>query len=85
LLGTSTNLLELLKQKLQTEGLGSRSILLDTLVHAITINWKDDPNTLLWLKARAQTDENSDVRMVAVQELAQQQLAQLKSSPVKPG
>jgi predicted NACHT family NTPase len=32
--------------------------------------WRDDPNTLAWLKERAQSDENWDVRQTAVQELA---------------
>ncbi|MEM8642183.1 MAG: NACHT domain-containing protein, partial [Cyanobacteria bacterium P01_G01_bin.54] len=32
--------------------------------------WRNDPDTLNWLKARAQTDENSFVRQAAVQELA---------------
>jgi hypothetical protein len=33
--------------------------------------FKDDPDTLPWLKARAQSDDDSDVRSAAVQELAQ--------------
>ncbi|MEG5068574.1 HEAT repeat domain-containing protein, partial [Microcoleus sp. B3-D2] len=32
--------------------------------------WKDDPETLPWLKQLAQSDENSAVRFAAVQELA---------------
>ncbi|MFM9102564.1 MAG: HEAT repeat domain-containing protein, partial [Cyanobium sp.] len=32
--------------------------------------WKEDPETLPWLKERAQFDENEDVRQSAVQELA---------------
>ncbi len=32
--------------------------------------WKDDPETLPWLKARAQSDEHADVRRVAVEALA---------------
>ncbi len=33
--------------------------------------WKDDQDTLPWLKTRAREDVNSDVRQAAVQELAQ--------------
>ncbi|MDY6938948.1 MAG: HEAT repeat domain-containing protein [Cyanobacteriota bacterium] len=32
--------------------------------------WKDDPDTLPWLKDKARNDEDSDVRQAAVQELA---------------
>jgi predicted NACHT family NTPase len=39
-------------------------------VAAIAATWKDDPETLPWLKQLAQSDDNSDVRQAAVQELA---------------
>ena len=40
-------------------------------VATVATNWKDDPDTLAWLKQKAQTDDNRDVRQAAVQELAQ--------------
>jgi len=39
-------------------------------VSAIAFTWKDDPETLPWLKQRFQSDDDSDVRSSAVQELA---------------
>ncbi|MEG3896027.1 MULTISPECIES: HEAT repeat domain-containing protein [unclassified Microcoleus] len=39
-------------------------------VSAICFTWKDDPETLPWLKQLAQSDDDSDVRCAAVQELA---------------
>jgi predicted NACHT family NTPase len=39
-------------------------------VAAVAATWKDDPETLSWLKQRAQSDDNWDVRRAAVQELA---------------
>jgi len=39
-------------------------------VSAIAFTWKDDPETLPFLKKLAQFDEDSDVRRAAVQELA---------------
>ncbi len=39
-------------------------------VSAIAFTWKDDPETLPWLKQLAQSDDDSFVRRVAVQELA---------------
>ncbi|MEG4099643.1 HEAT repeat domain-containing protein [Microcoleus sp. Pol17C6] len=39
-------------------------------VAAVTATWKDDPETLPWLKQRAQSDHNCDVRRAAVQEIA---------------
>ncbi|WP_445251646.1 NACHT domain-containing protein [Microcoleus sp. LAD1_D1] len=39
-------------------------------VSAIAFTWKDDPQTLPWLKQLAQFDDDSDVRQAAVQELA---------------
>ncbi|MEM7581520.1 MAG: NACHT domain-containing protein, partial [Cyanobacteria bacterium P01_A01_bin.80] len=39
-------------------------------VKTITNTWKDDPETLTWIKQRATTDDDSDVRRAAVQELA---------------
>ncbi|MCC3419176.1 MAG: HEAT repeat domain-containing protein [Microcoleus sp. PH2017_07_MST_O_A] len=39
-------------------------------VSAIAFTWKDDPETLPWLKQRAQFDDDSDVRQAAVQEIA---------------
>jgi hypothetical protein len=39
-------------------------------VRELVRDWKDDPETLPILKARAQSDENPDVRQSAVQELA---------------
>ena len=40
-------------------------------VATMTEVWHDFPNTLPWLKDKAQNDENSSVRQAAVQELAQ--------------
>ncbi|MEG4628838.1 HEAT repeat domain-containing protein, partial [Microcoleus sp. AR_TQ3_B6] len=40
-------------------------------VAAVAATWKDDPETLPWLKQRAQLDDNSFVRGAAVQEIAQ--------------
>ncbi|MEG4056753.1 MULTISPECIES: HEAT repeat domain-containing protein [unclassified Microcoleus] len=40
-------------------------------VAAVAATWKDDPETLPWLKQLAQSDDNWDVRASAVQELAQ--------------
>jgi len=50
----------------------------DNLVHeirtqavaAVATTWKDDPETLPWLKQWAQSDDDSDVRQAAVQEIA---------------
>ena len=39
-------------------------------VSAIAFTWKDDPETLPWLKQLAQSDDDLDVRCAAVQELA---------------
>ncbi|MBD2006241.1 MULTISPECIES: HEAT repeat domain-containing protein [Cyanophyceae] len=39
-------------------------------VSSVATTWKDDPDTLPWLKQRAQADDDSDVRQAAVQELA---------------
>jgi predicted NACHT family NTPase len=39
-------------------------------VAAIAATWKDDPQTLPWLKQLAQSDDDGDVRSSAVQELA---------------
>jgi predicted NACHT family NTPase len=39
-------------------------------VAAVAATWKDDPETLPWLKQRAQSDDDSDVRGAAVPELA---------------
>jgi predicted NACHT family NTPase len=39
-------------------------------VTTIVTTWNDDPDTLPWLKQRAQTDDNWDVRYAAVRELA---------------
>ena len=39
-------------------------------VAAVAATWKDDPETLPWLKQRAQSDDNWDVRGAAVQEIA---------------
>jgi len=39
-------------------------------VAAVAATWKDDPETLPWLKQRAQSDEDKYVRQAAVQELA---------------
>ena len=39
-------------------------------VQEIARGWKDDPETLPWLKQRAQSDDNLNVRRAAVQELA---------------
>src|SRR4028119_1257642 len=39
-------------------------------VAAVAATWKDDPETLPWLKQLAQSDDNGDVGVAAVQELA---------------
>ncbi len=39
-------------------------------VAAVAATWKDDPETLPWLKQRAQSDDNWNVRGAAVQEIA---------------
>ena len=39
-------------------------------VAAVAATWKDDQETLPWLKQCAQSDDNSDVRRAAVQEIA---------------
>ncbi|MEQ8383581.1 MAG: HEAT repeat domain-containing protein [Coleofasciculus sp. A1-SPW-01] len=39
-------------------------------VVAIATTWHDSPDTLPWLKQKAQSDDDSDVRRAAVQELA---------------
>ncbi|HSF75312.1 MAG TPA: NACHT domain-containing protein, partial [Microcoleus sp.] len=39
-------------------------------VAAVAATWKDDPETLPWLKQLAQSDDDGDVRVAAVQELA---------------
>jgi len=39
-------------------------------VAAVASTWKDDPQTLPWLKQLAQSYDNSDVRRAAVEELA---------------
>lgn len=39
-------------------------------ISAVATTWKDDPDTLPWLKQRATTDDNRDVRRAAVQKLA---------------
>ena len=39
-------------------------------VAAVAATWKDDPETLPWLKQRALSDDDSDVRRAAVQEIA---------------
>uniref|UniRef100_UPI001F2367AD NACHT domain-containing protein n=1 Tax=Tychonema sp. BBK16 TaxID=2699888 RepID=UPI001F2367AD len=39
-------------------------------VAAVTATWKDDPETLPWLKERARSDDDSTVRRAAVRELA---------------
>lgn len=40
-------------------------------VAAIATTWKDDPDTLPWLKSRTHSDKNSTVRQAAVHALAQ--------------
>ncbi|MEQ9371104.1 MAG: HEAT repeat domain-containing protein [Coleofasciculus chthonoplastes F3-SA18-01] len=40
-------------------------------VAAIATTWHDSPDTLPWLKQKAQSDDDSDVRCAAVKELAQ--------------
>src|ERR1017187_9378200 len=39
-------------------------------VQELARSWKDDPNTLPWLKERARSDKTDAVRIAAVQELA---------------
>jgi predicted NACHT family NTPase len=39
-------------------------------VAAVATTWKDDPETLPWLKQHAQSDDNVEVRQVALQEIA---------------
>jgi predicted NACHT family NTPase len=66
----SVALLQVLKQQLDTEKFGFFSDVPAAIVHAIATVWKDDPDTLPWLKSRAQSDEDEGVRYVAVQALA---------------
>jgi HEAT repeat protein len=39
-------------------------------VQALATGWREDPDTLPWLRERATTDENWAVRQAAVQALA---------------
>jgi hypothetical protein len=39
-------------------------------IELTTRGWKEDPDTLPWLKQRASSDEDRDVRWAAMQELA---------------
>jgi hypothetical protein len=39
-------------------------------VRELARGWKNEPDTLVWLKERAQSDENWAVRQSAVRELA---------------
>ena len=39
-------------------------------IYAVATTWREDPDTLPWLKSRAQSDENLEVRYMAVQQLA---------------
>ena len=43
---------------------------LDQSVHCVAQYWRDHPDTLLWLKDRARSDEHPAMRQAAVQELA---------------
>ncbi len=62
---TDTQLLNTLKPLIYCAGK------ISTLaVSAVATTWKDDPDTLPWLKLHATKDDNSDVRRTAVQELA---------------
>jgi predicted NACHT family NTPase len=45
--------------------------ILQKSIQSIAKNWKEDPETLPWLKERVQLDENWVVRRVAVQAIAQ--------------
>jgi hypothetical protein len=53
--------------------------------------WKDDPETLPWLKEHARSDAHNDVRSAAVQELARgwkddpEVIAMLQVTAVKGG
>jgi hypothetical protein len=42
---------------------------LQAAVQEIARGWKEDPDTLPWLKERPASDENSDVRQAAIREL----------------
>ena len=42
----------------------------EAATRTIIRNWKEAPNTLTWIKSRAQNDGNNYVRSAAVQELA---------------
>jgi predicted NACHT family NTPase len=41
-------------------------------VAAVATTWKDEPDTLRWLKTCVQSDDNTDVRRAAVQELTRE-------------
>jgi hypothetical protein len=67
---TDNRLLKQMKGLTQHEGyLGRVFQWASQAVEAIATTWKEDPDTLLWLKACAQSDNNEDVRFAAVQEL----------------
>ena len=42
----------------------------EAAVQALAAGWRDDPDTLPWLRDRATTDQHGGVRQVAVQALA---------------
>jgi predicted NACHT family NTPase len=64
---TSAQLLKVLKDEIKQGSQPSFSReLTQALISLIAINWKEDPDTLPWLKNRALQDENEDVRQAAV-------------------
>jgi HEAT repeat protein len=69
---TSAQLLKVLKDEIKQVSQPSFSWeLTQTLISLIAINWKEDPDTLPWLKERALQDENEYVRQAAVTAIAQ--------------
>jgi hypothetical protein len=49
---------------------GGQDLVPQTAVQALAAGWRDDPNTLPWLRQRATTDQHWTVRQAAVQALA---------------
>jgi predicted NACHT family NTPase len=69
---TSEQLLKVLKDEIKQESQSSFSWeLTQTLMSLIATNWKENPDTLPWLKDRTLQDENWRVGYVAVNAIAQ--------------
>jgi predicted NACHT family NTPase len=69
---TFEQLLKILKREIEQESQSHFSWeLTQTLMSVITANWKEDPNTLSWLKNCALQHENHNVRYMAVEEIAE--------------